>query len=215
MASAFLVLLATPVYAWQATFQITFEVASETSIRGSTETSSAGQHDEAQQQQTDAAQGAECANDSECKGWCREGRCVDHLDLPPVPAPVESGPPVVPPAQACTGDAQCQPGQRCVTGQCATMPPPPPSSSLWRRGSELYLRSRAVQLRQDLALGEGPVIAALAAVQDVPALVLGRTLRAHRAELVALMGDGADPAWATRFLDKVEALGRGDGWCRR
>jgi hypothetical protein len=39
----------------------------------------------------------------------------------------------------------------------------------------------------------------------VPAAALGRVLRAHRAELIDLMGDGSDPAWTSRFLFTLDA----------
>ncbi len=125
---------------------------------------------------------------------CRDGQCVEFVPLQP--APIES----------CTTSGQCLPGQSCLEGHCISPPPPPPSSSLWRRGSELYLRDRAVQLREDLALGEGPVISTLAVVHGVRAATLGRVLRAHRAELIELMGDGSDPGWTGRVLSRVEAL---------
>ena len=35
---------------------------------------------------------------------------------------------------------------------------------------------------------------------------LGLILRAHRAELSGLVGDGADTAWPARFLEKVDRL---------
>lgn len=133
-----------------------------------------------------------CTANEECvsPGQCVDGRCV-------VPQPP-------PDTGACTEDAQCAPGLVCDQGQCA----PPASPPLLRRGRELYLRQRVVQLRQDLAVGAGPVITMLAAAQRVSAVALGKTLRAHRAELAALLGDGADDAWAGRFLERVEQLGR-------
>ena len=70
----------------------------------------------------------------------------------------------------------------------------------------MRLRQSVVELREELALGRGPVIQGLAAAQGVPDRALGPVLRAHRAELVALMGDGSDPAWSARFLARVEAL---------
>lgn len=72
-------------------------------------------------------------------------------------------------------------------------------------------RDRVAQLRQDLVLGEGPVVAVLAQSRGVSPRALGRTLRAHRAELDAPVGDGKEPAWAARFLRRVDALSGGDG----
>jgi len=74
-----------------------------------------------------------------------------------------------------------------------------------RRGTELYLRERLVELREDLATGSGPVIATLANVQRVPVAALGRVLRAHRAELAPLL-NAPGPDWAGEFLLKVEQL---------
>jgi hypothetical protein len=48
----------------------------------------------------------------------------------------------------------------------------------------------------------------LASVHRVSPVALGRALRAHRAELAGLIGDGADAAWADRFLRRVEELQR-------
>ena len=70
----------------------------------------------------------------------------------------------------------------------------------------MYLRERAVQLRQDLARGEGPVISMLAVELKVAPAKLGRTMRAHRAVLAALVGDGADTEWPKRFLGQLDAL---------
>lgn len=177
--------------------------------------------------------GMQCAYDDECGGWCQDGRCVDPAppaQLPPTAPPaafycvddsscapgfacrdrqcVEAAPQPVPvPVPGCSTDTQCYQGQSCINGQCINPPPPPPpGASLWRRGSELFLRDRTVQLRQDLALGEGPVIATLADLHGVPARVLGRAMRARRAELVAIVGDGKDVTWPRRFLLEVEAL---------
>jgi hypothetical protein len=245
------VFLSQPAGAWQAMVQ----VSCETTIRGSSETSTAASRADQRDERRPA--GSQCRQDEECVGWCREGQCVEHLTptaipkecevdqhcaagrtcqnfqcvdhLTPTPIPKECEvdqhcaagracqnfqcvdlPPVMaPPVPArCANDAQCQPGQSCANGQCLSLPPSPPSSSLQRRGKELYLRERAVQLRQDLALGEGPVISTLASMQGVSPVALGRVLRAHRAELVELIGDGSDPAWASRALTKLEDWAR-------
>lgn len=128
-----------------------------------------------------------CASDAECpaRQTCSSGRCA----YPPPPA-------------ACTTDAQCPSDQVCTNGTCAAPPPP----AILERGTELLLRDRVAQLRQDLVLGEGPVLAVLASSRGVSPRALGRTLRAHRAELDALVGDPKDPDWAARFLRRVDAL---------
>lgn len=123
-------------------------------------------------------------------------------------------------AQAeCSTDSDCHSAYACRGGQCVTVsaaptpveaplspPPPPPESTLRWRGSEVFLRARVVELREELVLGRGPVIATLAGVERVDPAALARTLRAHRAELLLLIGDGADEAWASRFLHRLDAL---------
>jgi hypothetical protein len=104
--------------------------------------------------------------------------------------------------------AECQRGGECPTPtecregeHCPVRPP-----TLLRQGAELVVRDRVVELRQELALGRGPVIATLATTQGLSAAELGRTLREHRVELAALIGDASDAQWPTRFLDRVERL---------
>ena len=80
------------------------------------------------------------------------------------------------------------------------------SSELIRRGAELFLRERVVQLREELALGKGPVITALAAARGESAVKLGRTLRAHRAQLVEVISDASGSDWAGEFLRRVDLL---------
>lgn len=142
----------------------------------------------------------ECELDEHCAAGraCQRYQCVEVQPLALPPAPPTS----------CSSEAQCPQGQSCTNGVCLSPPPPPPSSSLQRQGSELYLRERVVQLKQDLALGEGPVIATLAATRGVSAAALGRLLRSHRAELIQLMGDGSDERWTERFLIRLDALGQ-------
>ena len=139
----------------------------------------------------------ECELDEHCAAGrvCQRFQCVE---VPPAVAP--------PLPAACSSDAQCQPGQSCSNGNCLSLPPSPPSSSLQRRGRELYLRERVVQLKQDLALGEGPVISTLASLQGVPSSALGKVLRAHRAEVMELIGDGVDPTWPSRILIRIDAF---------
>jgi hypothetical protein len=241
-----LLLAASNAQAWQVFVQVT----SETTLRGSSETSTAASRDEANRDRASntGADGMSCRSDSDCYGHCEAGVCVDPpatqaQPVPgtqPIPACMDdqscaigyacrdqrcvqrTEPPLPPPpsTQPCTSDAQCAPGQSCGNGHCLSPPPLLPlpglgeargekktSSliSLQRRGAEVYLRERAVQLRQDLALGEGPVISMLALDHRVPAPQLGRTLRTHRAELAALMDD-TDATWPARFLERLDAL---------
>ena len=246
---------AAPAQAWQVFVQVT----SETTFRGSSETTSATTREDQRARGSRSAAGTVCTDDEECNGWCDGGACVDSPQTRREPVPVQPvtpdptfyacvndescasnyacrqgrcvaaptceddsvcgdelrcrnfqcvkiDPPRPAPGMKCDSAAQCAPGQSCSNGQCLSPPPPPPSSSLWRRGSELYLRGRTVQLREDLALGEGPVIATLAVVRGLPAAALGRALRAHRAALVKVMGDGTDATWPSRFLLELEVL---------
>lgn len=206
--------------------------ASETSFRGSSDTSTAASRSNGAERASKAGgMGSACATDDDCAGYCDSGMCVVPGQQPtaPVQRPLPgcaddqqcargyvcreqrciqgSQPSLQQPEliQRCESDVHCMQGQRCVNGECLTPPPTPPSSSLQRKGSELYLRERAVQLRQDLALGEGPVIATLATLKGVSPAALGRAMRARRAALVAVMGDGSDPSWPARFLVEVEA----------
>lgn len=107
-----------------------------------------------------------------------------------------------PPSQSRPG--KCPPGKLCELSSRSGAPPP---SSIEGQAFERYVGQSAVRLREELALGKGPVINAIARTQGVPAPTLGRTLRAHREELVALMGDGRTDDWAGRFLARVEELG--------
>ena len=222
LAALLILITASNAQAWEAFFRI----SCETTFRGSSETSNsstrAEQAGRRQANSNGTSQGMPCRSDDECYGYCDVGRCVDH---PPVasPPPAQNTPIIVHPANpidpsydpswqlappqpapssGCVSPDQCPQGQPCVNGQCL----PPPSSSLWKRGSQLYLRERTVQLRQDLALGEGPVIAALATMQGVSAAKLGSAMRARRDELMQIVGDGTDPRWTSRFLARLEAL---------
>lgn len=216
-------------------WDVSLRLASETTFRGSSETSTAASRaDRAQRASKSGGMGAQCVTDDDCSGYCDSGTCVDPAAVAQTPtAPVtrplpgcaddqqcalgyacqdqrcveRTQPQLQQPViiQQCSSGLQCAQGQSCVGGQCLSPPPSPPASSLQRRGSELYVRERAVQLRQDLALGEGPVISTLASMQGVSAATLGRAMRARRAELAAVMGDGSDPTWPRRFLLEVEA----------
>lgn len=224
--AALILFTASTAQAWDAFLRVT----SETTFRGSSETSSSStraERAEARRRQgqsdgTGNSQGTQCISDDECYGYCELGRCVDYpakASAPPVrntpiivhPAnPIdpsfEPDPPAPAPILKCVSTDQCPQGQSCAHGHCLSPPPMPPSSSLLRRGSELYLRERTVQLRQDLALGEGPVISTLATMQGVCAAKLGRAMRARRGALMKVLGDGTDPRWTSRFLDELEAL---------
>jgi hypothetical protein len=102
----------------------------------------------------------------------------------------------------CVNDLDC--AGWCVQGRCSASPPRSSiDASMQRRATEVYLRDRGVQLRQDLALGEGPVVTALAATLGVSATKLGKLMRSHRELLAATLG-GAN--WPTRFLDQLETL---------
>lgn len=236
---------ATEARAWE----VFVQVSCETTLRGSSETSTAASRADRVERRRNAERqnhyaggapaGTQCESNDECYGWCDNGRCVDNTATQPAAPVVQNTPRAGPTAINCTGDescapgyqcldgqcvarpppepmpvpmtrcesdTQCAPGQRCLNSQCLSPPPMPPSSSLPRKGTELYLTSRLVQLREDLALGEGPVISTLAAIERVPASTLGRQLRARRAELMKLVGDGTDERWAGKFLTEVEAL---------
>jgi Cys-rich repeat protein len=152
---------------------------------------------------------ADCESNDECEGYCIQGKCVDAIDEhesarvepTPAPAPLET-----PNVARCTADAQCGEGQSCMSGYCMSAPPPP--SSLLQRATELYVRENAAQLRQDLALGEGPVIATLARWRRVSAKELGKLMRAHRESLTPMLGDRSDTKWAARFLEQLVVLQR-------
>jgi len=122
----------------------------------------------------------------------------------------------------CTLASDCHPAYECSAGRCITRPfvssppppesepppPPPPQTSMRRQGSELLVRDRVVELREELALGRGPVISYLARIEGVPPEKLGRALREHRAELLGLIGAADGSAWAGQFLNRVEQLCR-------
>jgi hypothetical protein len=171
--------------------------------------------------------GRECENTSDCHARyaCNSGRCVPReREATQVDASrcevdddcparlgcklshcIEAEPQAPVAAQRCETPADCGAGKTCASGRCAAEPPLPPTS-LRRQGSELYVRERVVELREELALGQGPVINGLANVEGVSAKKLGRALREHRAELVALIGDGSGDAWASKFVTRVEQL---------
>lgn len=216
-------------------FEITSRGTSGTT-ESSSDAASRSEREEArrQEQATQYSTNPQCRIDSDCalSQYCEQGRCVRPVASAPAPQArpipgcaddsqcalgyacfearcVERAQPRAPPVQApqCTSDEHCMQGQSCVNGTCMSPPPfPPPSSSLERRGTELYLRERAAQLREDVALGGGPVLASLALEHKVTVRKLGLILRANRAELRHLVGDRADTTWPARFLDRVEQL---------
>lgn len=105
---------------------------------------------------------------------------------------------------ACASSRDCADTYQCSAQQCVRRDDP--KSSQRQEATRLFLEARVVELREELALGRGPLIDGLAASAAVPAGALGQTLRAHRAQLVALIGDASDPTWAARFLAQVDAL---------
>lgn len=183
------------------------EISCKASTAGSAASSTSSSNNYARHVECDVT--SDCHGDYECRSnacvrraksdaskpsACATGRVCDG----PAPAPA----PAVP-IYRCQSDAECRLSQTCSSGQCVSTPPAP-SSSLRRQGSELYLRERAVELREELALGQGPVINGLANVEGVSAKKLGRALREHRAELALLIGAG--PEWSAKFLTRVDAL---------
>jgi hypothetical protein len=109
--------------------------------------------------------------------------------------------------RACSSDDVCDDAESCVNGTCEK-PAEEPPMMLERKGPELYLRGHAAQLRQDVALGDGPVIAVLSATQHVPRTTLGRVMRANHRELLKLIGDDSDEKWPGAFLRRLNELSR-------
>ena len=108
---------------------------------------------------------------------------------------------------ACRFDADCHQSYECLANQCVQRSASGVPASQRQQQVELFLRSRAVELREELALGRGPVIDGLAGAQGKPPAALRKVIKAHHAELRAVIGDGSDPAWSARFLSKLDALG--------
>lgn len=106
----------------------------------------------------------------------------------------------------CARDSDCTSGNMCepTRGECVRRDSAAVSQR--RDAIALWLRDRVVEVREELALGRGPVIGTLANAAAVPAPTLGRALRANRAELLKLIGDGSDVTWSARFLHRVEEL---------
>lgn len=179
-----------------------------------------------------ALEGSQCQEDGDCQGWCRAGRCVDTMSPASPQAPQPIPPPPAPPLdfrqQECREALACGPGQQCIQGQCATPPPLPapagacqdssqcaggercldgqcvPSSSSLDQRLELQLRGRATELREELALGGGPLISLIAAHSRMEPRALGGLVRAHRQELVALMNESR--GWPGPWLRRVQGL---------
>ena len=80
--------------------------------------------------------------------------------------------------------------------------------------AQTYLRSRAHQLREDLALGAGPTIeelAGLAHIRRENVGAFGRLLRAHRQELLALANVRTlTPERAVAWVRRVGEIARTD-----
>jgi hypothetical protein len=203
-----LVLISLPASAqWQTVFlstQVCFE-SSRFSV-SLTQADRAAAREKRQREEGRAPVMAECETNDDCEGYCIRGRCVEAVDEHVESAkPVETEPPLQPPSVArCSTDAQCAEGQSCMNGFC--MSPPPPPSSLSRTASELFVRHSLPQLRQDLALGEGPVINTLALSHGVSSKELGKLMRAHRGELARMLGDVDDVKWPKRFLARIDLL---------
>ncbi len=115
-------------------------------------------------------------------------------------------------ARDCSVSSDCHPAYECTAmGRCVTRSleaAPASQTSMRRQGTELLVRNRVVELREELALGRGPVISHLARAEGVPAEKLGRVLREHRAELLTLIGAADGSAWAGQFMNRVEQLSR-------
>ncbi len=103
----------------------------------------------------------------------------------------------------CRQDADCNGRYRCSAQQCVAVADGPAQHE---QQAALFLRTRAVELREELALGKGPVIDGLAGAQGRPPAELGKVLKANRVALRALIGDGSDPGWSTRFLAHLDSL---------
>jgi hypothetical protein len=91
---------------------------------------------------------------------------------------------------------------------------PPPAPKEVARAALLYLRGHAHQLREDLALGAGPALEDLAAMAHIRREhlgVFGQILRAHRHELLAILGTPhLTPELAQAWLRRVGELARTD-----
>jgi predicted component of type VI protein secretion system len=91
---------------------------------------------------------------------------------------------------------------------------PPPQPQEIEGAAQTYLRSRAHQLREDLALGAGPTIeelASLARIRRENLGTFGRLLRAHRQELLALADARAlTPQRAVEWLRLVGEIASSD-----
>lgn len=99
----------------------------------------------------------------------------------------------------------------------ATLPaaiPPAAAPAEVGKAAQVYLRARAHQLREDLALGAGPTLEDLAAAARIRRENLdtfGRLLRGHRAELLALADARTlTPERALEWLQRVGELARAD-----
>lgn len=229
-----LVIAASNAYAWEVFARVSLEITCRGTSETTSAASRADRDEERRQERLNQySQSSDCRTDLDCQQaeYCERGRCVQPVAAAPVPearplpscsddsqcaigyacieaACVERTSPQLPPVQVqeCSSEVQCAPGQSCVSGRCMSPPPSPPSTSLQRRGLEVYLRERGAQLRQDLALGEGPVLSHLALEQQVTPRKLGLIMRANRVGLGGLVGDGGDTAWPARFLEKLDQL---------
>jgi len=190
-------LLAAPAaHAWEVVAQVSIRMFAETSVyalgassKASTDGSTHGGRSEPTEEQAAAAPG-------------RPGEPRDDDPPPPPPAPEQS-----------PSEPGPEPKREPLRPRGREpQPAAPPAASeerpmmLWRKSTELYLREHASQLKQDVALGDGPVVSALAAMQVLPPARLGKLLRANHTELLALIGDPGDTEWPERFLKRVVVL---------
>src|SRR4051812_1867742 len=96
-------------------------------------------------------------------------------------------------ANSCEQDRDCAPTSRCEwptdgsrnnkPGQCVRHW----AQAAQPTASQLFLRGRAIELREELALGAGPVTTWLATAEGISPATLGRAMRAHRRELIPLI----------------------------
>ncbi len=108
-----------------------------------------------------------------------------------------------PEGDACADDLACAEGFECWGRQCRATTR---ELSDRRALMTMHLKSRANELREELAVGQGPVVRSLARFSDQTERTVGRTLRDNRGEMLAVLGDGSDPTWPERFLVQLEQL---------
>lgn len=100
----------------------------------------------------------------------------------------------------CADTYRCDGARQCVRRDHA-------ATRQRDEAAQAFVAEHAVALREELALGRGPVLTAIGGEGA------GRKLKPHRAELLALIGDGSDPGWPARFLARADALTTGGPAC--